>query len=149
MRQFSYVRAESAAQAVSAKGIEANEFLAGGSTLIDLVKLDVMQPETVVDINSLPLYDIEELADGRLKIGALVSNTALAYHPVVKEKYAVLSEALLSGASTSLRNKATTGGNGRHREPSWEMSQPRIGGVIHVFGEGRPIDKCPHEDKKR
>ncbi len=111
MRQFSYVRAESAAQAVSAKGIEANEFLAGGSTLIDLVKLDVMQPETVVDINSLPLYDIEELADGRLKIGALVSNTALAYHPVVKEKYAVLSEALLSGASTSLRNKATTGGN--------------------------------------
>lgn len=111
MRQFSYVRAENAAQAVSAKGVEANEFLAGGSTLIDLVKLDVMQPETVVDINSLPLYDIEELADGRLKIGALVSNTTLAYHPVVKDKYAVLSEALLSGASTSLRNKATTGGN--------------------------------------
>lgn len=111
MRQFSYVRAENSSQAVAAKGVETNEFLAGGSTLIDLVKLDVMKPDTVVDINSLPLYDIEVLADGRLKIGALVSNTRLSYHPVVKKQYAVLSEALLSGASTSLRNKATTGGN--------------------------------------
>lgn len=70
-----------------------------------------MQPERIVDVNDLPLYDIEELDDGRLKIGAMVTNTDLAYHERVKSDYAVLSEALLSGASTQLRNKATTGGN--------------------------------------
>ena len=78
MRQFSYIRAENAAQAVKAKATQANAFLAGGSTLIDLVKLDVMQPDTLVDINSLPLYDIEKLKDRRLKIGALVTNNDLA-----------------------------------------------------------------------
>ena len=111
MRQFSYTRAETAAQAVKAKTAESVAYLAGGSTLIDLVKLDVMQPTELIDVNSLPLHDIETLADGRLKIGALVTNNALAWHPAVKRDYTVLSEALLSGASTSLRNKATTGGN--------------------------------------
>jgi xanthine dehydrogenase YagS FAD-binding subunit len=86
-------------------------FVAGGTTLIDLMKLDVETPKQVVDINLLPLDRIEASADGRLKIGAMVRNSDLANHQDVKERYAVLSEALLSGASPQLRNMATTGGN--------------------------------------
>ncbi|MAS10287.1 xanthine dehydrogenase family protein subunit M [Endozoicomonas sp. G2_2] len=111
MRNFAYQRADSVDTAVSAHAGQPSSFIAGGTTLLDLVKLDVMQPERIVDVNDLPLYDIEELDDGRLKIGAMVTNTDLAYHERVKSDYAVLSEALLSGASTQLRNKATTGGN--------------------------------------
>ena len=86
-------------------------FVAGGTTLIDLMKLDVETPKQVVDINLLPLDRIEPSADGGLKIGAMVRNTDLANHQDVKERYAVLSQALLSGASPQLRNMATTGGN--------------------------------------
>lgn len=112
MRTFDYVRADTPAQAAdqgSAQGVQA--FLAGGTTLLDLVKLDVMKVERIVDINRLPLKQIETLADGRLRIGTLVSNTDLANHKQVRERYPVLSQALLAGASTQLRNKATTGGN--------------------------------------
>lgn len=87
-------------------------FLAGGTTLLDLLKIDVMQPPTVIDINRIPGLDgIEMLADGRMRVGALVSNTALARDPQVVARYPVLSQALLAGASTQLRNKATTAGN--------------------------------------
>jgi xanthine dehydrogenase YagS FAD-binding subunit len=86
-------------------------FVAGGTTLVDLMKLDVEQPEVLVDISRLPLDQIEAMPDGGLKIGAMVRNAALAQHPDVKKKYPVLSQALLSGASPQLRNKATTGGN--------------------------------------
>jgi len=86
-------------------------FVAGGTTLIDLMKLDVETPKQVVDINLLPLDRVEASEDGGLKIGALVRNSDLANHQDVKERYAVLSEALLSGASPQLRNMATTGGN--------------------------------------
>ena len=86
-------------------------FVAGGTTLIDLMKLDVETPKQVVDINLLPLDRIEASADGGLKIGAMVRNSDLANHQIVKERYVVLSEALLSGASPQLRNMATTGGN--------------------------------------
>jgi xanthine dehydrogenase YagS FAD-binding subunit len=87
-------------------------FLAGGTTLLDLLKIDVMQPPTVVDINRIAGLDgIELLDDGRMRIGALVSNTTLARDPQVVARYPVLSEALLAGASTQLRNKATTAGN--------------------------------------
>lgn len=112
MRTFDYVRAESSAQAIdAAKGQAPHFFLAGGTTLLDLVKLDVMQPERLVDINRLDLKKVERLADGRLRIGALLSNTELANHPLVREHYPLLSQAILSGASTQLRNKATTAGN--------------------------------------
>lgn len=112
MRTFDYARAESAAQAVSSHAAPGQPFyLAGGTTLLDLVKLDVMQPDRLVDINHLALKHIEPLADGRVRIGALVSNTALASHALIRERYAVLSQAILAGASTQLRNKATTGGN--------------------------------------
>ena len=112
MRDFTYARAESANQAVldHARAPETS-YLAGGTSLLDLVKLDVMRPNQLVDINRLPLKQIETLPDGRLRIGALVTNTELARHPLVRTRYPVLSEALLAGASTQLRNKATTAGN--------------------------------------
>jgi xanthine dehydrogenase YagS FAD-binding subunit len=86
-------------------------FIAGGTTLLDLMKLDVERPTQVVDINRLLLDKVEELPDGRLKIGALVRNSDLAHHPLVQSRYSVLSQALLAGASAQLRNMATTGGN--------------------------------------
>ncbi len=97
--------------ALAAHARQFSDYVAGGTTLLDLVKLDVMQPDQIVDINRLPLNDIEALDDGRLRIGAMVRNTALAYHPTVKRDYTVLSEALLAGASRQLRNRATTAGN--------------------------------------
>jgi xanthine dehydrogenase YagS FAD-binding subunit len=86
-------------------------FVAGGTTLLDLMKLSVETPDTLVDINRLPLDKIETTRDGGIKVGALVRNSALANHPYVKSHFPVLSEALLSGASAQLRNMATTGGN--------------------------------------
>src|SRR3984885_1386786 len=86
-------------------------FLAGGTTLLDLMKLNVETPSQVLDINRLPLDKIEVAHDGGLKIGATVRNSDLAHHPTVARDYAVLSQALLSGASTQLRNMATTAGN--------------------------------------
>lgn len=111
MRSFDYQRADSVTEAIQAHVGQPSSFIAGGTTLLDLVKLDVMRPTRVVDIHRLPLTAVEQLDDGRLKIGAMVTNADLAYHPLVKTHYPVLSEALLAGASTSLRNKATTGGN--------------------------------------
>jgi xanthine dehydrogenase YagS FAD-binding subunit len=86
-------------------------FLAGGTTLVDLMKLNVERPDRVVDINRLTLDQIEQLPDGGLKIGATVRNSDLAYHPAVQRDYSVLSQAILSGASAQLRNMATTAGN--------------------------------------
>ncbi|MHB0776114.1 FAD binding domain-containing protein [Halomonas sp. WWR20] len=112
MRNFSYQRAGDVHQACSLHGAASEAyFVAGGTNLIDMVKLDIMRPERLVDVNQLPLTDIEVLGDGRLKIGALVSNTDLAYDDHVTSHYTVLSEALLAGASTQLRNVATTAGN--------------------------------------
>ena len=109
MQAFSFVRAKSVQQATQYAG--AAKFVAGGTNLIDMMKLDVERPRTLVDINSLPLDAIESLPNGGLKLGALARNADVAQHPVVKRDYAVLSQALLSGASPQLRNMATTGGN--------------------------------------
>ncbi len=112
MQPFTYVRKEDAAAAV--KEVARDErarFLAGGTTLIDLMKLHVETPAEVVDVNHLPLARIEVTAGGGLHIGALVRNTELAYHEAVRTRYPVLSEALLSGATPQLRNMATVGGN--------------------------------------
>ncbi len=107
MQTFQYSQAKSIDVAVDAKG----KFIAGGTTLVDLMKLNVEKPAALVDINGLPLDRIESTPDGGLKIGALVRNSDLAWNGDVKQRYAVLSEALLSGASPQLRNMATTGGN--------------------------------------
>lgn len=111
MREFHYRRADSIDNAIATHAGQASSFVAGGTTLLDLVKLDVMQPAQLVDVNRLPLDQIESLDDRRLRVGAMVRNTALAYHPSVRRDHAVLSEALLQGASRQLRNRATTGGN--------------------------------------
>jgi xanthine dehydrogenase YagS FAD-binding subunit len=101
----------SGAQAKTAQQGADVRFIAGGTTLIDLMKLSVETPARVLDVNRLPLDKIEVTPDGGLKIGATVRNSDLAYHPVVQRDYAVLSQAILSGASAQLRNMATTAGN--------------------------------------
>ena len=118
MKTFQLTRASDSAQAIAtaAKASTAQQgaeirFIGGGTTLIDLMKLNVEQPQTLVDITRLPLDKIEALPDGGLTIGAVVRNSDLAYHPLVRKNYAVLSEAILSGASAQLRNMATTAGN--------------------------------------
>jgi xanthine dehydrogenase YagS FAD-binding subunit len=103
--------ATAAASANTAQQGAEIRFIAGGTTLIDLMKLNVEQPHTLIDLNRLPLGDVEALPDGGLKIGAMVRNADLARHPAVLRDYPVLSQALLSGASAQLRNKATTSGN--------------------------------------
>ena len=107
MKSFDYTRAGSVEEAVRAGG----RFIAGGTNLLDLMKLQVETPEKLVDISRLDLDRIEERDDGGLTIGALVPNSDLAADARVIERYEVLSRALLAGASGQLRNKATTGGN--------------------------------------
>ena len=125
METFSYVKAPSIDKALSA----ANQakFIAGGTTLVDLMKLHVETPQTLVDINLLPLDKIEKLPDGGLRIGALVRNSDLAWNPEVQKSYAVLSQALLSGASPQLRNMATTGGNLLQRTRCAYFREPSAG----------------------
>ena len=118
MHSFEFQRPENAAAAITAAGQAKTaqqgadvRFLAGGTTLIDLMKLDVETPSRLLDINRLPFDKIEALPDGGLKIGATVRNSDLANHARVQRDYSVLSQAILSGASAQLRNMATTAGN--------------------------------------
>src|SRR6266436_7916235 len=117
MKTFQVTRPKDSAQAITTAGKTSTaqqgadiRFIAGGTTLIDLMKLNVEQPQKLVDLNRLPLDRIETLPDGGLTIGAVVRNSDLAYHPMVRQNYAVLSEAILSGATVQLRNMATTAG---------------------------------------
>jgi xanthine dehydrogenase YagS FAD-binding subunit len=111
MEMFTYSRAESVPAAIADQSQPDTRFIAGGTTLLDLMKLNVELPTRLIDINRLPLDRVEKLPDGGLKIGAIVRNSDLAHHPFVVSDYSVLSQALLAGASAQLRNMATTGGN--------------------------------------
>ena len=112
MRAFTYERATSAAEAAAAVARHPGaKFIAGGTNLLDLMKLDIEKPTHLVDVNRLPLDKVEDTSEGGLKIGALVRNSDLAADPRVRKSYGVLSRALLAGASGQLRNKATTAGN--------------------------------------
>ncbi|WGS22598.1 MULTISPECIES: xanthine dehydrogenase family protein subunit M [unclassified Bradyrhizobium] len=112
MRTFSYERAASPGAAAAAAARTANaKFIAGGTNLLDLMKLEIETPAHLIDVNGLALDRIEATPDGGLRIGALVRNTDLAADGRVRRDYAVLSRALLAGASGQLRNKATTAGN--------------------------------------
>ncbi len=119
MRAFEYTPAADVAAALAAIGPGAQplgsshsaRFIAGGTNLIDLMKEDVMQPARLVDITRLPLADIEETPEGGLLLGALARNADTAKHPLVRERYPMLSAAMLSAASPQLRNMATNGGN--------------------------------------
>ena len=112
MINFQYVRANSVADAVSLIANNPSaKFIAGGTNLVDLMKMDVEQPSNLIDISRLALDQVEDTAEGGLRIGALVRNSDLAYHPVVEARYPVLSSAIRAGASQQLRNMASTGGN--------------------------------------
>ena len=111
MKEFTFqrfARATDAANAVAAR--PGAMFLAGGTTLVDLMKIDVLTPDAVVDVRPLGLSDID-VSEHAISVGAAVTNSQLAWHPVVRDRYPVLSEAILSGATTQLRNMATVAGN--------------------------------------
>ncbi len=110
MKPFAYTRATDATAAVKAGSATGARFLAGGTNLIDLMKEGVEEPEHLVDVNRLPLAEIRE-HEGGLRLGALARNAETSRHPLVRERYPLVSQALLSGASAQLRNMATNGGN--------------------------------------
>jgi xanthine dehydrogenase YagS FAD-binding subunit len=112
MINFQYARASDVADAVRMIAADPGaKFIAGGTNLIDLMKEDVERPSRLIDISRLPLKTVAETAAGGLRIGALVPNSDLAYHPLVAQRYPMLGSAILAGASQQLRNMASTGGN--------------------------------------
>ena len=112
MIKFEYSRANDVADAVRQLAADPNaKFIAGGTNLLDLMKGTVERPTRLIDISRLPLKTIEETAAGGVRIGALVPNSDLAYHPIVERRYPMLASAILAGASAQLRNMASTGGN--------------------------------------
>lgn len=112
MRPLAYVRPLDVREAVETIASTPNaKFLGGGTNLVDLIRRDVEHPDTVVDVTALPLNEVTELADGTLRVGALVRNSHLAAHPLVRTRCPMLTQAILAGASGQLRNMATVGGN--------------------------------------
>lgn len=111
MRYFTYERPADIAGATSAASVPGARFIAGGTNLLDLMKVDVEQPAHLIDVSRLPLAEITDTDVGGLRIGAMVSNADLAADARVRARYPMLSLALLNGASAQLRNQATTGGN--------------------------------------
>ncbi|MCG3879168.1 xanthine dehydrogenase family protein subunit M [Psychrobacter sp. Ps6] len=111
MKRFEYSRADAPEQAATSASSKDASFIAGGTNLLDLMKLEIETPIKLVDITRLDLEQVETTADGGLRIGTLVTNSDLAAHPDVIANYPVLSRAILAGATGQLRNKATTGGN--------------------------------------
>jgi xanthine dehydrogenase YagS FAD-binding subunit len=112
MNPFNYTRASDVADAIRQIAADpAAKFIAGGTNLIDLMKYDVEHPARLVDISHLPLRSVEETPGGGLRIGALVPNSDLAYHPLIAQRYPLIASAILAGASQQLRNMASTGGN--------------------------------------
>ena len=118
MQEFQFEKAGSVEDAIragdtdlSARQGSSTRYIAGGTTLIDLMKLNVETPAVLVDINRLPLGEVEQESNGGVRIGAMVRNSDLAHHSLIQKQYPVLSEALLAGASAQLRNMASTGGN--------------------------------------
>lgn len=112
MKNFAYTRAVNVETAVQLITSNQNvSFLGGGTNLVDLMRENIAQPDQLVDVTNLPLAQIEELPSGAVSIGALVRNSHLAAHELIRTRYPVLSEAILHGASGQIRNMATTGGN--------------------------------------
>ena len=112
MKAFTYEKARSPAEAAAAaERHPGSRFIAGGTNLLDLMKLEIETPPHLIDVNGLKLDRIEPVEGGGLRVGALVRNTDLAADPRVRRDYGVLARALLAGASAQLRNKATTAGN--------------------------------------
>lgn len=110
MNPFQYVRPRTIDEAIGLFRPN-SRYIAGGTNLLDLMKENVTRPEQLIDITRLPMADVQETAGGGLRIGALVSNSDLAWHPLVQQRYPLLAQAILAGASPQLRNMASTGGN--------------------------------------
>jgi xanthine dehydrogenase YagS FAD-binding subunit len=134
MRPFEFQTTASVPEAISLASGDGARYVAGGTTLIDLMKLEVETPGRVVDIHRLPLADITETRGGGARIGAMVSNSAVAQHALIRERHPILAEALLSGASPQLRNMATVGGNLMQRtrcvyfrDPRWACNKRQPG----------------------
>jgi xanthine dehydrogenase YagS FAD-binding subunit len=159
MNPFAYTRATDAGQAVTAlAGAARSKFLGGGTNLIDLMKMGVEAPAHLIDINRLPLAQIDELPDNAgVRLGALARNSDVADHQIVRQKYPVLAQALESGASPQLRNMATVGGNLMQRTrcyyfydpafPQCNKRNPGSGcGALHGFNRVHAIlgqsDQC-------
>ncbi|MFC5507675.1 MULTISPECIES: FAD binding domain-containing protein [Hyphomicrobiales] len=157
MKAFSYEKATSPAEAATAAASKPHaRFIAGGTNLLDLMKLQIETPDHLIDVNGLGLDTIEPTPEGGLRIGALVRNTALAADERVRRDYGVLSRALLAGASGQLRNRATTAGNllQRTRCPYfYDTAQPcnkrepgsgcsAIGGFTRQLGVVGTSDAC-------
>lgn len=113
MNNFSYTQAKNQDDAIALSGMgPGSQFIAGGTNLIDLMKYNITRPNTLVDINAIEnFHAIRETANGGLSLGALVTNATTAYHPLVEQRYPLLSRAILAGASAQIRNMATNGGN--------------------------------------
>ena len=112
MTPFTYIRAAEPADAVEEIATHTSgKFLGGGTNLIDLMRENIEQPDTIIDITHLPFTEVTDLSDGSVRIGALVRNSHLASNQIIRQRYPVLSQAILNGASAQLRNMATTGGN--------------------------------------
>ncbi len=137
MKAFTYERAtDPAAAAAQAARTPGARFIAGGTNLLDLMKLQIEAPVHLIDVNGLALDRVEDLPDGGLRIGALVRNADLAAHPRVRRDYALLSRALLAGASAQLRNRATTAGNLLQRTRCPYFYDPQQACNKHLPGSG-------------
>jgi xanthine dehydrogenase YagS FAD-binding subunit len=124
MQPFSYEKVTNEQEALERARLANATFVAGGTTLVDLMKLNVERPAALVDINALPLARIEDQPDGSIRIGALVRNGDLAHDSRIQSRYRVLSQAILAGASAQLRNMATTGGNLMQRTRCYYFRDP-------------------------
>jgi len=147
MKRFEYIRALEPQQAVMFATPKEASFIAGGTNLLDLMKFEIETPTKLVDVTRLELEQIEDTADGGLRIGTLVSNSDLAAHPSVIANYPVLSRAILAGATGQLRNTATTGGNFLqrtrcyyfyHTDSPCNKREPGTG-CPAINGENRPL----------
>ena len=136
MRPFSYARAHDVQDAVERYGPEAM-YLGGGTNLVDLMRLGVARPASLIDVTRLPCDSVEPDGDGLL-IGAAVRNSDLAAHPLVRERYPMLARAVLSGASGQVRNMATAGGNLLQRTRC-----PYFQDVAQACNKRRPGSGCP------
>ena len=147
MKRFEYIRVLEPQQAMIFATPEDASFIAGGTNLLDLMKIEIETPQKLVDITRLELQQIENTADGGLRIGTLVTNSDLAAHPTVIANYPVLSRAILAGATGQLRNRATTGGNLLQRTRCYYFYQPDSpcnkrnpgSGCPAIKGENRPL----------
>jgi xanthine dehydrogenase YagS FAD-binding subunit len=137
MRPFDYTRAMTVQEAVAGIAKPETKFLGGGTNLIDLMRMGTENPARLVDINRLPLTAIEEHSGG-VRIGAMVRNSVAAEHPLIRNRYPVLSQALLAGASPQLRNMATTGGNLMQRTRCYYFYDP----AYHECNKRRPGSGC-------